>query len=55
VSWFAIIATSTCKKDQWKRTISGLFSKPSCNFKRIFEDYATKGNGKGVNRIDKRK
>ncbi len=27
VLWFAIIATSACKKDQWKKNISWLFSK----------------------------
>jgi hypothetical protein len=44
-SWFAIIATSTYKKDQWKKNISRLFSKPCCNLRRVFEDYAIKGNG----------
>jgi len=29
---FVVIATSKCKKDRGKRTISGLFSKPHCNF-----------------------
>jgi len=24
-------------KDSWKITISGLFSKPSCDFKKVFE------------------
>jgi hypothetical protein len=45
VSCFAIIATSAYKKDQWKRTINQLFSKPCCNIIRVFEDYATKSNG----------
>jgi hypothetical protein len=52
---FVVIATSECKKDRGKRTISGLFSKPHCNFKRIFEDYVTKGNGKGGSNVNKRK
>ncbi len=33
------------RKDQWKRTISGLFSKPSYDFKKIFEHCAIKGSG----------
>jgi hypothetical protein len=45
VSQFAFIATFAYKKDQWKITISGLFSKPCCNIKRIFEDYGIKGIG----------
>jgi hypothetical protein len=53
---FVVIATSACKKDQGKRTISGLFSKPHCNFRRIFEDYVTKGNGNlGGSNVNKRK
>jgi hypothetical protein len=33
------------RKTNGKKTISGLFSKPCCNFRRVFEDYVTKGNG----------
>jgi hypothetical protein len=33
------------RKDQWKRTLSGLFSKPCYDFKYKFENYVTKGNG----------
>ncbi len=55
VSQFAIIATSANKKDQWKRTISRLFSKSCCNIKRIFEDYATKGNGQGSSKTNPKK
>jgi hypothetical protein len=45
MSQLVVIATSTYKKDQWKITINGLFSKPCCDFRRVFEDYVTKGNG----------
>jgi hypothetical protein len=55
VSWFAVITTFAYKKDQWKRTINGLFSKSCCNIIKIFEDYATKGNGYGGSKLDPRK
>ncbi len=46
LSQLIIIATSIYKKDQWKKIINELFSKPCySDFKRIFEYYVTKGNG----------
>jgi hypothetical protein len=43
---FVIIVASTYKKDQWTRTISGLFVETCCDFKIIFESHVTKINGK---------
>jgi hypothetical protein len=45
MSRFVVIATYAYKNDQWKRTISGLFSKACCDFRKVFEDYVTRGNG----------
>jgi hypothetical protein len=45
MSQFVVITTYVYKKDQWKITISGLFSKPCYDFGKIFKDYVTKCNG----------
>ncbi len=52
---FIIIVATTCKKDPWMRTISGLFVESCCAFKRIFKSYATKNkmDREAINQIRK--